>query len=66
MEMPEQQQIQNQFDEERPERSAGDTVRDYLLVPSVIMQWMFPFVITLSVYIFMRGHDLPGGGFRRG
>ncbi|MFB2564518.1 monovalent cation/H+ antiporter subunit A [Rhizobium sp. IMFF44] len=66
MEMPEQQRIQNRFDEERPERSAGDTVRDYLLVPSVIMQWMFPFVIALSVYIFMRGHDAPGGGFSAG
>ncbi len=66
MDMPEQQQIQNRFDEERPERSAGDTARDYLLVPSVIMQWMFPVIITFSVYIFMRGHDLPGGGFSAG
>ncbi|WP_132956165.1 monovalent cation/H+ antiporter subunit A [Rhizobium sp. BK251] len=66
MDMPEQQKIQNRFDEERPERSAGDTVRDYLLVPSVIMQWMFPVIITFSVYIFMRGHDLPGGGFSAG
>jgi multicomponent K+:H+ antiporter subunit A len=66
MVMPEQQQIQNRFDEERPERSAGDTVRDYLLVPSVIMQWMFPVIITFSVYLFMRGHDMPGGGFSAG
>ena len=66
MDMPEQQRIQNRFDEERPERSTGDTVRDYLLVPSVIMQWMFPVVITFAVYIFMRGHDLPGGGFSAG
>ncbi|WP_348532453.1 monovalent cation/H+ antiporter subunit A [Rhizobium sp. 18065] len=65
-EMPEQQQIQNRFDEERPERSAGDTVRDYLLVPSVIMQWLFPVIITFSVYLFMRGHDMPGGGFSAG
>jgi multicomponent K+:H+ antiporter subunit A len=66
MEVPEQQLEQNRFDEERPERSAGDTVRDYLLIPSVIMQWMFPVVITFAVYIFMRGHDLPGGGFAAG
>nr|WP_235938269.1 monovalent cation/H+ antiporter subunit A [Endobacterium cereale] len=66
MTMPEQQLIQNRFDEERPERSAGDTVREYLLVPSVIMQWMFPVLITFAVYIFMRGHDLPGGGFSAG
>ncbi|MGN7292985.1 monovalent cation/H+ antiporter subunit A [Rhizobium sp. SAFR-030] len=66
IDMPEQQRIQNRFDEERPERSPGDTVRDYLLVPSVIMQWLFPVILTLSVYLFMRGHDMPGGGFSAG
>jgi multicomponent K+:H+ antiporter subunit A len=63
---PEQQRIQNAYDAERPERSAGDTVRDYLLVPSVIMQWMFPVIITFSIYLLLRGHDLPGGGFAAG
>ncbi|PXA90552.1 monovalent cation/H+ antiporter subunit A [Caulobacter sp. D4A] len=66
MDLPEQQRIQNRFDEDRPERSAGDTVRDYLLVPSVIMTWLFPVIITFAVYIFIRGHDLPGGGFSAG
>lgn len=65
-EMPEQQRLQNRFDAERPERSVGDTVRDYLMVPSIIMQWMFPVIITFAVYIFMRGHDMPGGGFSAG
>ncbi|WP_105437485.1 monovalent cation/H+ antiporter subunit A [Neorhizobium sp. T25_13] len=66
MDLPEQQRIQNRFDEDRPERSAGDTVRDYLLVPSVIMTWLFPVIITFAIYIFMRGHDMPGGGFSAG
>ncbi|UDF31754.1 UNVERIFIED_ORG: monovalent cation/H+ antiporter subunit A (plasmid) [Roseateles sp. XES5] len=66
IEKPEQQRLQAAFDAERPERSAGDTVRDYLLVPSVIMQWMFPVVITFAIYLFLRGHDLPGGGFAGG
>jgi multicomponent K+:H+ antiporter subunit A len=65
-EMPEQQRIQNRFDEEQPERAPGDTVRDYLLIPSVIMQWLFPVILTVSVYLFMRGHDMPGGGFSAG
>lgn len=64
--LPEQQEIQNRFDRERPERSLGDTVRDYLLIPSIIMQWLFPVVITFAVYLFMRGHDMPGGGFSAG
>ncbi len=63
---PEQQRIQNAFDDARPNRDIGDTVRDYLLVPSVIMQWLFPVVIVLAVYLFMRGHDMPGGGFSAG
>ncbi|SFA76402.1 multicomponent K+:H+ antiporter subunit A [Rhizobium sp. NFR07] len=66
MDMPEQQRIQNRFDEEHADRAAGDTARDYLLIPSVIMQWMFPVIITFAVYIFMRGHDMPGGGFSAG
>ncbi|PZO63779.1 MAG: monovalent cation/H+ antiporter subunit A [Paracoccus denitrificans] len=37
-----------------------------MLVPSVIMQWMFPVSIALAAYLFLRGHDLPGGGFAAG
>ncbi|HET9068908.1 MAG TPA: MnhB domain-containing protein, partial [Amaricoccus sp.] len=47
-------------------REQGDTVQDYLRVPSVMMQWMFPAIITLSAYLLLRGHDLPGGGFAAG
>lgn len=63
---PEQQRAQASYDAEQADRSEGDTARDYLLVPSVIMQWLFPVVITFAVYIFIRGHDLPGGGFSAG
>jgi multicomponent K+:H+ antiporter subunit A len=27
---------------------------------------MFPFVILFAVHLFLRGHDLPGGGFAAG
>ncbi|MEO4000381.1 monovalent cation/H+ antiporter subunit A [Mesorhizobium sp. CAU 1732] len=66
VEIPEQQRIQNEYDEKRPDREVGNTVQDYLLVPSVIMQWMFPVTIVLAAYLFMRGHELPGGGFAAG
>jgi multicomponent K+:H+ antiporter subunit A len=66
IEMPEQQRIQNTNDEALPDRNPGDTVSDYLLVPSVIMQWLFPVIIVLAAYLFIRGHDLPGGGFAAG
>ena len=63
---PKQQLIQNAKDEERPDRKRGDTLHDYLLVPSVIMTWLFPVIIVLAAHLFMRGHDLPGGGFAAG
>ncbi|KQZ96599.1 cation:proton antiporter [Mesorhizobium sp. Root157] len=66
VESPEQQRVQKAFDEARPDREAGDTVSDYLLVPSVIMQWLFPVIIVFAAYLFLRGHDLPGGGFAAG
>ncbi|AZO41584.1 monovalent cation/H+ antiporter subunit A [Mesorhizobium sp. M7D.F.Ca.US.005.01.1.1] len=66
VESPEQQRVQRAFDEARPDREAGDTVSDYLLIPAVIMQWLFPVIIVFAAYLFMRGHDLPGGGFVAG
>lgn len=66
IEVPEQQRIQNDFDDRHPDRKIGETVHDYLMIPAVLMQWMFPFIILLAVYFFLRGHDLPGGGFAAG
>ncbi len=66
VDVPEQQRIQNELDKAAPDREVGETVRDYLLVPGVIMQWMFPVIIMLAAYLFLRGHDLPGGGFAAG
>src|SRR5690606_20592200 len=65
-EKPEQQQVQNAFDDGAPERKRGDTVSEYLLIPAVIMQWMFPVIIVLALHVFLRGHDQPGGGFAAG
>ncbi|MGE0666166.1 MAG: monovalent cation/H+ antiporter subunit A [Sphingomonadales bacterium] len=39
---------------------------EMLLVPGLIMRLMFPFVAALALYLFLRGHDLPGGGFVAG
>lgn len=63
---PEQQLIQNAYDDERPDRSMGDTIHEYLLVPATIMHWLFPVVIVFALYLFLRGHDQPGGGFAAG
>ena len=43
-----------------------EELAEALLVPSVIMRWMFPALIVMAAYLFVRGHDLPGGGFSAG
>ncbi|MCM8732174.1 monovalent cation/H+ antiporter subunit A [Hephaestia sp. GCM10023244] len=66
IEIPEQQRQQNAFDDAREDRDRGDTVRHYLLVPRVLMEWLFPVILTCALYFLVRGHDLPGGGFAAG
>ncbi len=63
---PEQQAKQKEFDERHEARASDETVIDYLMIPRVIMQWLFPVIIVFAIYLFLRGHDLPGGGFIAG
>ncbi|MCC2979487.1 monovalent cation/H+ antiporter subunit A [Sphingomonas sp. IC4-52] len=63
---PLQQRQQNAADEASEGRTPGDTLADYLLVPRVIMEWVFPVIFVFAIYLLMRGHDLPGGGFAAG
>ncbi len=35
-------------------------------MPRVVATWLFPFVVMLALHLFLRGHDLPGGGFAAG
>ncbi|HMR31364.1 MAG TPA: monovalent cation/H+ antiporter subunit A [Geminicoccaceae bacterium] len=66
VDLPEQQQRQDAFDDARSDRHRGDTVADYLLVPNMVMRPLFPVIAMLAAYLFLRGHDLPGGGFVAG
>ncbi|WP_337186280.1 monovalent cation/H+ antiporter subunit A [Phenylobacterium sp.] len=63
---PPQMRLQDAADRRREGRSAGDTLKETMLIPQVVMRWMFPFVILLAAHLFLRGHDLPGGGFAAG
>jgi len=40
--------------------------RGYLWVSSVYLQWLLPIIMVVALYLFMRGHNLPGGGFVAG
>ncbi len=63
---PQQQQTQNAYDERRAERDVGQTMREYMLIPRVLMQLFFPVIVVFALFLFLRGHDLPGGGFTAG
>ena len=66
VEAPDQQKVQNAFDDAGLERERGDTARHYLMVPRVLMEWLFPIIVTFALYLLVRGHDWPGGGFAAG
>lgn len=38
----------------------------YLLVPGVYLRVLLPMIMICALYFFMRGHNLPGGGFVAG
>ncbi|THF61878.1 monovalent cation/H+ antiporter subunit A [Pseudothauera nasutitermitis] len=45
---------------------AEQAERGYLLVAGVYLRALLPFMGLAAVYFFMRGHNLPGGGFVAG
>jgi len=66
LQRPKQQVSHDAYDAARADRSPGDTAADALLVPRVVTTWLFPFIVLLALHLFLRGHDLPGGGFAGG
>jgi multicomponent K+:H+ antiporter subunit A len=61
-----QQQRQAAYDAAAVDREVGDTATDFLYVARTAMHLMFPVLGVFAVYLFMRGHDEPGGGFAAG
>jgi multicomponent K+:H+ antiporter subunit A len=43
-----------------------DTLPGYMLVPAVLVRWLLPVAGIIAAYLFLRGHDEPGGGFVAG
>ncbi|MDT3670118.1 MAG: monovalent cation/H+ antiporter subunit A [Aromatoleum sp.] len=63
-EIPPQQQ--NELDPASRQTPAEQANRGYLLVPGIYLRLLLPFMGVIAVYFFMRGHNLPGGGFVAG
>ncbi|WP_166361675.1 monovalent cation/H+ antiporter subunit A [Pseudomonas akapageensis] len=47
-------------------RSASDTALGFMMVPAVLVRLLLPVALVISMYLFMRGHNQPGGGFVAG
>jgi multicomponent K+:H+ antiporter subunit A len=48
---------------QKPARQAGD---GYLAMQAVYLRFLLPVMGVIAAYLFMRGHNLPGGGFVAG
>ncbi len=47
-------------------RTATDTALGYMMVPAVLVRLLLPIAVVIAAYLFMRGHNEPGGGFVAG
>ncbi|WP_312773045.1 monovalent cation/H+ antiporter subunit A [Pseudomonas rhodesiae] len=47
-------------------RQASDTALGFMMVPAVLVRLLLPIALVVSFYLFMRGHNQPGGGFVAG
>ncbi|MGB3072066.1 MAG: monovalent cation/H+ antiporter subunit A [Ottowia sp.] len=47
-------------------RTAEDTALGYMMVPAVLVRLLLPIAGMVAAYLFMRGHNEPGGGFVAG
>ncbi|MDN7143650.1 monovalent cation/H+ antiporter subunit A [Pseudomonas sp. JQ170] len=47
-------------------RQAADTALGFMMVPAALVRLLLPIALVVSMYLFMRGHNQPGGGFVAG
>jgi multicomponent K+:H+ antiporter subunit A len=48
------------------QRGQGDRLKASMAIPALMMGMLYPVIGATSVYLLLRGHDLPGGGFVAG
>ncbi len=66
MAVPEQKRFQDKFDAEHGLSGREAISAHYMIVPGLIMRLLFPVVAMMAMFLLLRGHDLPGGGFAAG
>jgi multicomponent K+:H+ antiporter subunit A len=66
VQIPEQQRDQNGGGEEGAEAQKGDAIEGTLAIPALMVSMLFPVIGVVAIFLLLRGHDLPGGGFVAG
>jgi multicomponent K+:H+ antiporter subunit A len=56
----------NRVDPAARQTVVEQVTRGYLWIPAVYLRLLLPFMGLVAAYFFMRGHNLPGGGFVAG
>ncbi len=56
----------NPLDPAARQKPAEQASNGYLLVPGVYLRFLLPVMLLVSAFFFIRGHNLPGGGFVAG
>ena len=59
-------QQRHDADPARGQSPAEQADSGYLMVAGIYLRLLLPFMGVIAVYFFMRGHNLPGGGFVAG
>lgn len=65
IEVPEQQRVEH-IGADLSKSTHGDGVPDYMGVPAVLVRLLLPIAWLFAFYLFLRGHNEPGGGFVAG
>src|SRR5690606_12936940 len=65
---PAQESIRLSQQQDDPEgyTPSKDAEDGSLLVPGIFMRALMPVLMVVAIYLFMRGHNMPGGGFVAG
>jgi multicomponent K+:H+ antiporter subunit A len=64
--IPQQQRFQRHAEATDPKLQKGDTIERAMATPALMMTVLFPTIAVAAIYLLLRGHDLPGGGFVAG
>jgi multicomponent K+:H+ antiporter subunit A len=64
--VPEQQQAQAGGGQTHSDHLKAGSVESAMAIPALMMVILFPVIGAAAVFLLLRGHDLPGGGFVAG